>query len=109
MRYTASVRKKPDGSGVMLYFWVTIGSTGWSMLKPFSSWVMKVLSVAKAHVRVLSGGLQPLQLVCPWCPSWRQVTGPEFLHQLGTNFSTYITTMDWHQDSVQHAVQGLCE
>ena len=24
-------------------------------------------------------------------------------------FSTYITTMDWHQDSVQHAVLGLSE
>ena len=23
--------------------------------------------------------------------------------------STYITTMDWHQDSVQHAVLGLSE
>ena len=24
-------------------------------------------------------------------------------------FSTYITTMDWHQDSVQHAELGLSE
>ena len=24
-------------------------------------------------------------------------------------FSTYITTTDWHQDSVQHAVLGLSE
>ena len=24
-------------------------------------------------------------------------------------FSTYITTMEWHQDSVQHAVLGLSE
>ena len=24
-------------------------------------------------------------------------------------FSTYITTMDWHQDSVQHAVLDLSE
>ena len=24
-------------------------------------------------------------------------------------FSTYITTMDWHQDSMQHAVLGLSE
>ena len=30
----------------------------------------------------------------PWCPSCRQVTGPEFLLQLDTIFCTYITTMD---------------
>ena len=24
-------------------------------------------------------------------------------------FSTYLTTMDWHQDSMQHAVLGLSE
>ena len=30
-------------------------------------------------------------------------------HNARHYFSTYITTMDWHQDSVQHAVLGLSE
>ena len=42
-------------------------------------------------------------------PSCRQVTGPEFLCQLDTIFSIYITAMDWHWDSVQCAVLDLCE
>ena len=28
---------------------------------------------------------------------------------LARHFSTYITTMDWHQDSEEHAVLGLSE
>ena len=31
-------------------FWVIIGSTGQSVLKPFSSWVRKVLCIFKAHI-----------------------------------------------------------
>ena len=55
-----------------------------------SSWVRKVLSVSTAHIFwVLSNELQHLllwQLVLPWCPFCRWVTGPEILHQLDTIF-----------------------
>ena len=58
---------------------------------------------------VLSGGLQPWQLVFPRCPSCSQVIGLEFLHQLDTIFPPNIATLDQHHDSVQHAVLGLSE
>ena len=32
---TEPFRTKPDGSHVTSLFWITIGSTGWSVLKPF--------------------------------------------------------------------------
>ena len=35
---------------------------------------------------------------------WTRVSTPASHY-----FSTYITTTDWHQDSVQHAVLGLSE
>ena len=35
LRCTEPFRKKPDGSHVTSLFWVTIGSTGHSVLKPF--------------------------------------------------------------------------
>ena len=86
LRHTESFRKKSDGSRVTFLFWVTIGSISLSVLKPFLPWVWKVLSVAKAH------------------------TSPDSLGVVARHyFSTYITTMDQHQDSMQHAVLGLSE
>ena len=35
---------------------------------------------------------------------WTRVSTPARYY-----FSTYITTMDWHQDSMQHAMLGLSE
>ena len=35
LRHTEPFRMKPDGSCVTSLFWVTIGSTGWSVLKHF--------------------------------------------------------------------------
>ena len=35
LRHTEPFRMKPDGSHVTSLFWVTIGSTDWSVLKPF--------------------------------------------------------------------------
>ena len=35
---------------------------------------------------------------------WDQVSTPARHY-----FSTYITTMDWHQEAVQHAALGLSE
>ena len=56
--------------------------------KTISSWVRKVLGVAKADMSLGSLWgllpLQPLQLVSSLGPSHRHVIGPEFLCQLGT-------------------------
>ena len=113
MRCTELFRMKPDGSHVTSLF---LGNNRqhWPVCaKTISSWVRKVLCVAKAHMSL--GSLQgvaasaALAAGVSWCPSCRQVTGPEFLHLARHYFSTYITTTDQHQDSVQHAVLGLSE
>ena len=77
-----------------------------------SSWVQKVLGVAKAHMS--PGSLQGVLLLQPWqlvslvtilqAGDWTRVSTPARHY-----FSTYITTMEWHQDSMQHAVLGLSE
>ena len=82
--------------------------------KTISSWVRKVLSVAKAHMSLgLSPGGCCFCSLSSWCFSgyhpadagdWTRVSTPTRHY-----FSTYITTMDQHQDSVQCAVLGLSE
>ena len=63
-------------------FWVTIDSIGLSVLKPFSSWVRKVLGVARAHMSLdsLQGVAASAALAA--CVSLvtilQQVIGPEF-------------------------------
>ena len=81
--------------------------------KTISSWVRKVLCVAKAHMSPVSLGVA--------AASAALVAGVSliFILQAGDwtkvstlarhYFSPYITTTDQHQDSVEHAVLGLSE
>ena len=81
--------------------------------KTISSWVRKVLCVAKAHMTLgslrgiaasaaLAAGVFPVTIL--QAGDWTRVSTPARQY-----FSTYITTVDWHQDSVQCAVLGLSE
>ena len=81
--------------------------------KTISSWVWKVFSVAEAHMSLgslqgvaasaaLAAGVSLVTIL--QVGDWTRVSTPARYH-----FSTYITTMDRHQDSVQHAVLGLSE
>ena len=88
--------------------------------KTISSWIRKVLCVAKAHMPV--GSLQGVAASADLVAGVSLVSilqAGDFLRICINNlaastparhyFSTYITTMDWHQYSVQHAVLGLGE
>ena len=81
--------------------------------KTISSWVQKVLCVAKAPMS--PGSLQGLLLLQPWqlvfslvtimqAGDWTRVSTPARHY-----FSTSITTMDQDQDSMQCALLGLSE
>ena len=81
--------------------------------KTISSWVRKVLGVAKAHMSLgslwgvaasaaLAAGVSLVTIL--QAGDWTRVSTPARHY-----FSTYITTMDRHKDSVQHAVLGLSE
>ena len=81
--------------------------------KTISSWVWKVLSVAKAHISlgslqgvaasaVLVAGVSLVTIL--QAGDWTRVSTPTRHY-----FSTYITTTDWHQDSVQCAMLDLSE
>ena len=78
--------------------------------KTISSWVQKVLSVAMALMSMgsLQGVAASAALVAGvslvtilQAGDWTRVLMPARHY-----FSTYITTKDWHQDSVQHAAAG---
>ena len=81
--------------------------------KTISSWVRKVLGVAKAHMSLgslqgvaasaaLAAGVSLVTIL--QAGDWTRVSTPARHY-----FSTYITTTDQHQDSVQHAMLGLSE
>ena len=81
--------------------------------KTFPSWVRKVLGVAKAHMSLgslwgvaasaaLAAGVSLATIL--QAGDWTRVSMPARHY-----FSTYITTTDQHQDSVQHAVLGFSE
>ena len=81
--------------------------------KTISSGVRKVPSVAKAHMSLgsvwgvaasaaLAAGVSLVTIL--QAGDLTRVTTPARHY-----FSTYITTMDWHQESVQHAVLVLNE
>ena len=81
--------------------------------KTISSWVRKVLCVAKAHTSpgslqgaaasaALAAGVSLVSIL--QAGDWARVSTPA-----RHCFSPYITTTDWHQDSVQHAVLDLSE
>ena len=113
LRCTESFRKKSDGSRVTSLFWGNNRQHQPVCAKTISSWVQKVLSVAKAHMSLgslwgvaasaaLAAGVSLVTIL--QAGDWTRVSTPARHY-----FSTYITTMDWHQDSVQHAVLGLSE
>ena len=113
LRCTEPFRMKPDGSHLTFLF-LGINRQHWPVCaKTVSSRVRKVLGVAKAH----------MSLGCLWgvaasaaiaadvtlvsilqAGDWTRVSTPARHY-----FSMYITTTDWHQDSMQHAVLGLSE
>ena len=83
------------------------------MLKPFLHGVRKVLCVPKAHMspsslqgttasEVIAAGVFLVSIL--QASEWNKVVSPARHY-----FTTYSTIPDWHQDSVQHAVQGLTE
>ena len=85
-----------------LCFWLRVGSICLYVLK--YQFYLGSLYLAKG-----CGVLQPWWLGFPRCPSCKQVTGPGVLPQPYIIFLLCITTMDWHQDSIQWAVLGFCE
>ena len=81
--------------------------------KTISSWVRKVLCVAKLHMSPgsLHGAAASAAIVAGvslvstlQVGDWAKVSTPPRHY-----FSTYIITMDQHQNSVQHAVLDLSE
>ena len=113
LRCTESFRNKSDGSRVTSLFLGNNRQHCPVCPKTISSWVWKVLSVAKAHMSLgsvwgiaasatLAAGVSLVTIL--QAGDWTRVSTPARHY-----FSTYITTMDWHQDSVQQAVLGLSE
>ena len=75
--------------------------------KTISSWVRKVLCVARAHMSLgaaasaaLAAGISLVSIL--HAGDWAKVSTPARHY-----FSMYITATDQYQDSVQHAVLGL--
>ena len=113
LRHTESFRTKPDGSHVTSLFLGNNRQHHPFCAKTISSWVRKVLSIAKAHMSpgslhgvaasaALTAGVSLVSIL--QAGDWARVSTPARHY-----FSTYITTTDWHQDSEQHAVLGLSE
>ena len=113
LRRTESFRKKPDGSRVTSLFLGNNRQHRPVCAKTISSWVRKVLGVAKAHMSLgslwgvaasaaLAAGVSLVTIL--QAGDWTRVSTPARHY-----FSTYITTTDRHQDSVQHAMLGLSE
>ena len=81
--------------------------------KMISSWVGKLLGIAKTHmfpgilqsaaVSTAMGSVVSLVSILQ-AGDWARVSAPP-----RHCFSTYMTTTDWHQDSVQHTVLDLSE
>ena len=113
LRHTESFRKKPHGSRVTSLFLGNNRQHRPVCAKTISSWVRKVLGVAKAHMSLgslwgvatsaaLAAGVSLVTIL--QAGDWTRVSTLARHY-----FSTYITTTDRHQDSVQHAVLGLSE
>ena len=113
LSHTESFRTKPDGSHVTSLFLDNKRQHQPDCAKTISSWVRKVLCVAKAHMS--PGSLWGIASSAALAASvsmvtilqvgdWARVSTPARHY-----FSTYITTMDWHEDSVQCAMLGLSE
>ena len=111
LRCTEPFRMKPDGSHLTSVFLGNNRQHRPVCAKTISSWVRKVLCIAKAHISlgyllgaavstVLAAGVSLVSIL--QAGDWAKVS------MLARHyFSSYITTMDQHQDSVQCAVLGL--
>ena len=113
LRCTESFRTKPDGSCVTSLFLGNKRQHQPVCAKTISSWVRNVLCVAKACMSL--GSLWGVAVSAALAASvslvtilqvgdWTRVSTPARHY-----FSTYITTTDQHQNSVQCAVLGLSE
>ena len=113
IRHTESFGTKPDGSRVTSLFMGNNRQHQPVCAKTISSWVRKVLCVAKAHMSLgsllgvpasaaLAAGVSLVTIL--QVGDWTRVSTPARHY-----FSTYITTTDWDQDSVQCAMLGLSE
>ena len=113
LRHTESFRMKSDGSPVTSLFLGNNRQHQPVCAKTISSWVWKVLSIAKAYMSLgslqgvaasaaLAAGVSLVTIL--QAGDWTRVSTPARHY-----FSTYITTTDQHQDSVQHAMLGLSE
>ena len=113
LRCTEPFRMKPDGSCVTSLFLSNNRHHLPVCAKTISSWVRKVLCVAKAHMSlgslwgiaasaVMAAGVSLMSIL--QAGAWARVSTPARHY-----FSTYITTTDQHQHSVQHSVLGLSE
>ena len=113
LRYTESFRSKPDGSCVTSHFLSNNKQHRPVCAKMISSWARKVLFIAKSHMSLgslwgvaasaaMAAGVSLVTNL--QAGDWTRISIPARHY-----FSTYITTTDWHQDSVQHAVLGLSE
>ena len=73
-------------------------------VKMISSWVRKVLYMAKAHMYLgaFAGAVSLASIL--QAGDWARVSMPARYY-----FSMYITTTNLHHDSVQHDVLGLSE
>ena len=113
LRCTESFRMKPDGFSETSLLWGNNRQHWPVCAKTISSWVRKILCVAKSHMS--PGSLQGVAASGAFTAGvslvtilqvgdWTRVSTPARHY-----FSPCITTVDWHQDSVQHAVLGLSE
>ena len=113
LRHTEQFRMKPDGSHVTSFLGGNNRQHRPVCTKTISSWVRKVLCVAKAHMfpgsfwgaaasAALVAGVSLVSIL--QAGDWARVSTLARHY-----FSPYITAVDWHQDSVQHAVLGLSE
>ena len=78
---TEPFRKKSDGSHVYCLF---LGSNRQYMpicVKMISSWVKKILGVAKTHMSLRCCSVCSFLVDISLCSSYRQSSGPEFLPQ----------------------------
>ena len=113
LRCTESFRMKPDGSHATSLFLGNNRQHRPVCAKTISSWVRKVLCVAKAHMSL--GSLWGVAASAALVAGVSLVT----ILQAGDStrvstparhyFSTYITTVDQHQDSMQCAMLSLSE
>ena len=110
LRHTEPFRKKLDGLHVTSLFLGNNRQHRPVCAKTISSWVRKVLCVAKACMSLGSCWGAAALAVEVSLVSILQVGDWATVCTLARHyFPTYITTTDWHQYSVQHAVLGISE